>query len=336
MELYSIFFNKWERPRSGWRFLIFIVVAYALVVALSALFYIAYVLSHGGSINAFFETYLGKVAQEIIVFAAMTLGGWFCAKMLEGLPKRALGWGFHQGWLTDWLKGSLVGSLSLVLATAIILLSGGYKFSFAGYGMGSAVLKTVLVSGCFFIFAAATEEVMFRGYALQTWARAHLAWVGLGLTSIIFGLAHMGNPNVVPGWTLLNTVLAGVWLAVAYLRTRSLWFPLGLHWSWNWTMGALLGLPVSGIESITPAPLLRAADNGPQWLTGGAYGVEGGAACTIAILISILFIRRTRLLSATPEMLRLTDAENPKTNAFPPPRIFEENSLAGEDRTAFK
>jgi hypothetical protein len=132
------------------------------------------------------------------------------------------------------------------------------------------------------------------------------------LTSIFFAWVHLSNPNVVPGFTLLNTTLAGIWLGIAYLRTRSLWLPLGIHWSWNWMMGAVLGLPVSGIENLTPAPLLRATDAGPAWLTGGTYGIEGGAACTIALLLSTVFIWRTRLVSATPEMLQLTDKENPK------------------------
>lgn len=335
MGLYSILFNKWDRPRSGWRFFIFVIVSYGLIIALFALFYILYALVTAGSVKSFFGTFRGKVLQELIVFVAMTVGGWFCLKVLEGLPARALGWGFHQGWLIDWLKGSLCGALSLALAALVILLSGGYRFTFAASGMMGAVMTTLLSSGFFFIFAAATEEVMFRGYALQTFTRAHLSLVGLALTSIIFALFHMGNPNVVPGWTLLNTALAGVWLAVAYLRTRSLWFPLGLHWSWNWTMGAVLGLPVSGIDSLTPQPFLRATDAGPAWLTGGAYGIEGGAACTLAILISTIFIWRTRLLSATPEMTSLTDKENPKRSAFQPPGIFEENNLAGEEQTRF-
>jgi hypothetical protein len=84
-------------------------------------------------------------------------------------------------------------------------------------------------------------------------------------------------------------------LAVAYLRTRSLWLPFGLHWSWNWAQASLLGLPVSGISRLAPAPLLNAMNLGPDWLTGGAYGIEGGAACTIALLISTVIIWRAKL-----------------------------------------
>jgi len=78
-----------------------------------------------------------------------------------------------------------------------------------------------------------------------------------------------------------------------------MWLPFGLHWSWNWTQSSLLGIPVSGIEveRIAPAPLLHAMNAGPDWLTGGRYGIEGGAACTLALIISTIVLWRTKLIS---------------------------------------
>lgn len=349
MELSEIFFNKWDRLRSGWRVLLFVVINYVLTAILFTLLAVAYYLSYsllnGRAATGFLEGFWGWILQSAVLLAAATVTGVLCARLLEGLPARALGWTLHRGWAVDWLKGTLIGMLSLALSALIIFLSGGYRFTFAATGI-SAVLKTLILSGLVFIIAASAEEVIFRGYPLQTMTRAQLVMVGLILTSLVFAYIHRNNPNNPPGLfpftyiglrfinlAFINTTLAGIWLAVAYLRTRSLWLPLGLHWSWNWTMGALLGLPVSGIEDLTPAPLLRAADAGPAWLTGGAYGVEGGIACTVAILISTIFIWRTRILSATPEMMSLTDKENPKTSRFPPPKIFEEKSLAGDERT---
>src|SRR5437868_5501610 len=157
--------------------------------------------------------------------------------------------------------------------------------------------ETLFVSILIFLFAAAAEEILFRGYVLQTLTRANIAWLGIVLTSVPFAAAHLKNPNAVPGFTFVNTALAGLWLAVAYLRTRSLWLPFGLHWSWNWAQASLLGLPVSGIERIAPAPLLKAMNAGPDWLTGGAYGIEGGAACTIALLLSTAVIWRAKLFA---------------------------------------
>jgi uncharacterized protein len=158
--------------------------------------------------------------------------------------------------------------------------------------------------------AALAEEAMFRGYPLQTLSRARLVWLGVLLTSVPFGLVHLLNPNVVPAFTFINTVLAGVWLAVAYLRTRSLWLPLGVHWSWNWALGWFFGLPISGMNLVSH-PLLKATDAGPAWLTGGSYGIEGGLACTISLAVFTFFLWRTPWISATPELKKLTSEENP-------------------------
>lgn len=347
MNLSEIFLNSWGRLRSGWRVLLFAAINYALAIVLFLFLSVGFLLLRsGGAAGAagFLRGPWGWVFQSTVLLMAATVAGFVCAKLFEGLPVRSLGWSRHTGYMLDWLKGTLLGALSLALATLIIFASGGYRFTLASADL-SAVLKTIVFSGLVFIVAAAAEEALFRGYPLQTMTRAKLALVGLVLTSIVFAYAHKDNPNNPPGlppftylglyfvnFPFINTTLAGVWLAVAYLRTRSLWFPLGIHWSWNWTMGALLGLPVSGIEALTPAPLMRAADAGPEWLTGGAYGVEGGLACTLAILASTLFIWRTSALSATPEMLSLTDKENPARNASTCSE-FSEESLAGEDRT---
>jgi CAAX protease family protein len=180
------------------------------------------------------------------------------------------------------------------------------------------------------MLGAAAEEMLFRGYPLQTLMRSWPVWVALIPTSVPFALVHLDNPNVVPGFTMANTVLAGAWLAIAYWRTRSLWFPLGVHWGWNWMQGAVIGSPVSGITKITPNPLMHFADQGPAWIGGGAYGIEGGAACTLALIVSMLFIWRTRLVSATPELKHFTDGENPalKPTAHADARV-EDASRAG-------
>ncbi len=164
---------------------------------------------------------------------------------------------------------------------------------------------------------AAGEEALFRGYPLQTMLRSlPFAFAALP-SSFLFAYVHLANPNM-PGGLLrvlmfTNTALAGLWLAVGYWRTRSMWLPLGLHWAWNWTMGSLLGLPVSGITSLAAAPLVRATDHGPAWLTGGAYGLEGGLACTAALVVATVFLWRTRLLKPAEELKRFTDGEQPQT-----------------------
>ena len=319
MEFQDIFINRVGRLRSGWRLGIFAVLLYLGFKLTLALAEILFILLFGSSAGEVLSGNWGFIVQGFIFLIPATLLGWACGKFLEDLPPRALGWGFTRGWFRDLLFGSLIGVVSLLLATIIAALPGGLKFTINSSLMFETVGRTLLTSLPIFILAAAGEEAIFRGYPLQTMARSQLAWVAVIITSIIFSYGHLGNPNAVPGFTFANTAIAGVWLAVAYLRTRNLWFPLGIHWAWNWTMGAVLGLPVSGIEKLTPEPLLRAVDLGPAWLTGGSYGIEGGAACTIALVASTLFIWRTRIVSPTEEMLRLTDQENPKEK---PPELM--------------
>jgi membrane protease YdiL (CAAX protease family) len=306
----QIFFNPVGRLRSGWRLLIFAAVFILLMLVLTTLGRGLYVLAvralPGKTPRPFFQDLIFRLMFLIGALSA----SFICTRWLEGLPWRAVGLSFHFRWFRDFLIGSIIGIASLALAAAIATAGGGLTFTIAG-DLFVNTARTLASSAVLFVFAALAEEALFRGYPLQTMSRAKLIWLGVFLTSVPFAAVHLRNPNVVAGFTFINTALAGVWLAVAYWRTRSLWFPLGIHWAWNWALGSLFGLPVSGMSNLASHPLLRGFDLGPAWLTGGNYGIEGGLACTLTLLVSTVFIWRTRMVSATPEMYRLTSQENP-------------------------
>ena len=306
----DFFYNSAGRLRSVWRLAVFVAAYFAAVTAAFMLAgFAGALLLPRERYELFFVGTAGFIIQSVVLFIPAALIGWGCARLLEDLPWRSLGWALHRGWLRDSLFGVLVGGGGIFLAMLIGVAIGGYGIVFnAG---GAALARTLLVSGVVFLLGAAAEEMLFRGYPLQTLMRSWPVWVALIPASVPFALVHLANPNVAPGFTFVNTVLAGVWLGVAYWRTRSLWFPTGVHFGWNWVQGAVLGSPVSGITKITPDPLLRLSDAGPAWVGGGAYGIEGGAACTLALLLSTLFIWRTSLLKATPELRQYTDGENP-------------------------
>ena len=197
-----------------------------------------------------------------------------------------------------------------MFAVAITVGFGGLRFDFNQAQEGAAIGRTLMISLVVFIVAAAFEEAFFRGYLLQTFARARLAWVAILLTSVFFAAAHLTNNNA-NYLSTVNTALAGIWFSVAYLKTRTLWFPFGLHLMWNWFQGAIFGIEVSGVTSLTTAPLLKETDVGPVWLTGESYGIEGGIACTIALLVSTLCIWFLPIFKPTEEMMKLTGEERP-------------------------
>ena len=296
MESRTFFLDDAGHLRSGWRLAIF-AVAFLICAQLAQLILLAGLvpLTNRSFADLTNSIWNSATNHASILISAM-LVGWACGALFEELPFRALGCSPRDGWLKNLGIGSALGALSLLLAAGLATVMRGIHFSFDPAGARS-IGQTLSTSLVIFLFAAATEEMLFRGYPLQTLTRANLAWLGVLLTSVPFAAVHLNNPNVVPGFTFVNTALAGIWLAIAYLRTRSLWLPFGLHWSWNWTQASLLGLPVSGINRVAPAPLLHAFNSGPDWLTGGAYGIEGGAACTVALLISTAVIWRTKLIS---------------------------------------
>ena len=317
MDLRTPFINEHGRPRSGWRLILFTASFVALILLLSTGLRIVYVIVDATGLHIPYANFVADLIYRVLLLAAALAAGYLCIRFLEGLPWRSLGLTFHSRWFRDFFVGSVIGLLSLALAVGIAAAAGGLRFTISGSDLIWGVVKSVGGSAVLFVVAALAEEAMFRGYALQTLSRAKLAWLGILLTSVPFAMVHLWNPNVVRGVTFINTALAGLWLAIAYLRTRSLWLPLGVHWSWNWALGALFGLPVSGLTLVSH-PLLQGKDLGPAWITGGSYGIEGGAAGTIGIIVSSLFLWRTRLVSPTPELLKLTSEENPSVRETPP------------------
>jgi len=306
----QIFINSAGRLRSGWRLLIFAVLFLILMFVIGSMVRLGY----GAVLQFAPNRSLGRYTQDIVFrtgfLLAALLAAFVCTRWIEGLPARALGLSFSGRWLREFLVGSGLGILSLALAAAIATAGGGLSFSFLAGATLLQVTQTLTLTAVLFVVAALAEEALFRGYPLQTLTRAGLAVLGVLLTSVPFAAIHLDNPNSSGVFPFINTALAGVWFAIAYLRTRSLWFPLGIHWAWNWALGSLFGLPVSGMNDLAPHPLLNGIDLGPAWLTGGSYGIEGGLACTIALISSTLFVWQTGLVSTTEEMKRLTSEEN--------------------------
>src|SRR2546426_3277312 len=213
METHNFFLNTHDRLRSGWRVGIFIVTFAVVAKLIEVIFLAAFALAFKSSAEEALGGYAGFVVQSAILFTAAAVVGWACGALLEGLPLRALGWARHEGWLRDFFLGSVIGFLSLAFAALLGTIARGSHFTFDSSTGVPAIGITLVLSALLFVFAASAEEVVFRGYPLQTLTRAHLAWLGVFLTSVPFAAAHLYNPHVVRGVTFVNTALAGVWLA---------------------------------------------------------------------------------------------------------------------------
>jgi uncharacterized protein len=137
------------------------------------------------------------------------------------------------------------------------------------------------------LFGALLEELTFRGYPFQKLTEACGAFWAVVALSAVFGAVHMGNPEAggLLSWGFFNTLAVGLLLALARIRSGSLWFSFGLHFGWNLFQGVVFGLPVSGLREFST--LITASAHGPMALTGGGYGPEASATCSIVLVIAL-------------------------------------------------
>ncbi|MBP6003011.1 MAG: CPBP family intramembrane metalloprotease [Pyrinomonadaceae bacterium] len=306
----SILFDETGRLRSGWRVGIFLFAFIFFAIVLGSL---GQIMIRMLAIDAVPGSPVFMVSNAILSLIPALFVGWMCGKLLEKLPFRALGAAFTRGWLKHFAVGLALGMATLGIAVFIAYVFGGMRFEFNTSDTTIAILGSLASAFVVFAAASAFEEILFRGYVLQTLSRSGLAWLAILLTSVFFGAVHFGNPDAGLISTA-NTILAGLWFSVAYLKTRDLWFAWGLHLMWNFAQGAVFGIEVSGLTALVKAPLLKEIDTGPHWLTGTTYGVEGGIVCTIALVVSIAAIWFLPILKPDPELLSMT---SPTTSLSP-------------------
>ncbi|HMQ03332.1 MAG TPA: type II CAAX endopeptidase family protein [Pyrinomonadaceae bacterium] len=286
MNLQNILFDQTGKIRSGLRLPFFLLV-FIFIAAFASILIFGLMTAGGSKPEVASPT--GFALNSLILLSAALTAGWFSGRLLEGLPFRALGASLSWIGLRNLAIGCGLGAATFVFAVIIGYFAGGLRFELNTQAATVTLLSSALIALGVFSVAAAFEEALFRGYILQSFARSGLAWLAILLTSAFFGIAHLSNPNL--GFiSTANTMLAGVWFGIAYLKTRDLWFVTGMHLMWNWMQGAVFGIEVSGLTELSPAPLLNEIDSGPTWLTGGDYGLEGGIACTAALIASLFVI----------------------------------------------
>jgi hypothetical protein len=264
--------------RSIWRFFLSIFLIFLAYVA-------AYLLA--GEVRALVpraSAWYGSLA----LFELMGFLGCFkiMTQVFERKPLGVVGLAFHPDWVKELCAGLGIGGVMMVsvsAAEAALRLARFVRSPFparAELAYGSGLFVILLVS-------AMDEELVFRGYPFQKLVESLGAPGAVLVSSACFGLAHLANPYHT--WiSTFNTMLIGIPLSIAYLRTRALWLPVGIHFMWNYLQGFVFGLPVSGIMFATT--LLNPQVRGSNWLTGSAYGPEGGLLCTIAVMGAGIFL----------------------------------------------
>jgi uncharacterized protein len=221
-----------------------------------------------GSTAAFHLLGLGAVAAATAISVAIADRGRFDVGLRRPAPA-----------IASYFGAGLAGALVLLGAADLLLVAAGaltHEWSGRFPWREAAVL---------YVPAVVHEELLFRGYAFQKLASSSRT-AAVAASSVLFALLHTGN-QAFGTLAFVNIALAGVLLSVAWLVARSLWLPIGIHLGWNLAAGPLLGHEVSG--HIPAASLLTASDVIPS-LTGGAFGIEGSPAVTVAELAGIAIL----------------------------------------------
>ncbi|MGI9140550.1 MAG: CPBP family intramembrane glutamic endopeptidase [Gemmatimonadaceae bacterium] len=202
----------------------------------------------------------------------------------------------HKEWSYVWLGrgaarpsklawGVVLGSLAVAIPAALLLGTQQLQVVTAPDGgwWGTALLAAVVL-----LPSAFAEELFARGYILAL-IREAAGWkVALAATSIGFGLLHIANPGA--NWQSLSVVmLAGFFLGAIVLVTGSLYAATLAHFAWNWFIAAVLHMPVSGIP-VAGSPDYRVVETGPDWLTGGSWGPEGGLAAAFGLSMGLIYL----------------------------------------------
>ena len=237
-------------------------------------------------VHAMLGSSVGMTVLMLVGFTPIYILIWGWLRLFEHRPFWTIGME-REGLWRKYLRGALVGSLMISAAVGLPAIFGYIQVQEAVPGAGAAITGgVILLLG--WVVQGAAEEVLFRGFLLQILGSRFGVIVGVLATSILFALLHIFNANL--GLiAFLNLALFGVFTSFYAMREGSLWGVFAVHSFWNWVQGNLFGMEVSGIPVRLEA-LIDLQEVGPDWLTGGAFGPEGGIAVTLWLCGGIIVL----------------------------------------------
>ena len=265
------------RLRAGWRLLIQTILLFVLGIVVSA---IGLIFKTSGSATT--------ILNQVLNLAAITGSVYIARRWLDKRSFESLGLKLEPRALVDIFAGIGITFIQMGLIYVTMVSLGWLTFKGFAWEFDpiSTVVTSVLTAFVVFIFVGWNEELLSRGYHLQTIASGTTLFWGTIISSAVFGILHLGNPNAT--WvSAAGIFFAGIFLAFGYIRTKQLWLSIGLHIGWNFFEGVIFGFPVSGLDIYA---MTRIEVHGPALWTGGAFGPEAGLIVLPALIVGGLLI----------------------------------------------
>jgi membrane protease YdiL (CAAX protease family) len=183
------------------------------------------------------------------------------------------------------VQGIVIGVLFFSSIIAILALAGAYQV------IGIDHWSVLLPPFFFAVSAAVFEEILFRGVLFRGIERSLGSWMALVISAVIFGGLHLMNKDATIVGVIGIMLQTGLTMGAAFMLTRRLWLPMGIHFAGNFMQGGVFGSAVSGNGAETG--ILRSTITGPDWLTGGAFGIEASlVTIALGLIVGILFLWR--------------------------------------------
>lgn len=244
-----------------------------------------------GALDAAKNTPL-RLLGAVILAALFILAYKGYKRWIERAPDRELEFTGAGRELAFGLAG---GAMLFTVMTGIVALLGGFEI--LGLRGAGAIWSMLSLA----VFSSVFEEILLRGIVFRQLEAWMGSWIALALSSALFGALHIMNPDATWFSSVAIAVEAGILLGAAYMLTRRLWLAIGIHAAWNFTQGWVFSVPVSGGEA--PLGLLITRRLGPDWLTGGDFGLEASVVAMVVatlagVILLLLAIQRGQLVPA--------------------------------------
>ncbi len=299
--LVALFWNRTERRIPAvWRLIVQTLLLLLLLLLLAVILALTMPLDlDEAEFTSLSPLVLDEVVPLVCVEAvALIVSVYIAARFLDRRSFANLGLGLDSAWWLDLLFGLVLG-VALTSAVFLVHLAAGW-ITITGWCVPGRPGQT-FISGFarmlfVFVIVGLTEELLSRGYHLRNMAEGLCCrligpqaalWLGLLVSSLVFALMHLANASITP-FCIINLLLTGVMLGLAYVLTGRLALPIGLHITWNLFQGSVYGFAVSGEAS--RATWIATSVAGPESWTGGAFGPEGGLLGTLADLVGCFLI----------------------------------------------
>jgi membrane protease YdiL (CAAX protease family) len=279
----DFFYQPGGRLHPWWRLLAFVLITAVSVVVLGWMVFAivpgSMPADHTGTLN------VRQFTLSAVVFsAALLIGHAVMLRWIDRLPWSYAGLGADQATPGRLGVGFALGALAIGVPSLLLL---GVDWLAPHHATAGSWLLFALRVALLLLPAALYEELMMRGYVFAVLRDAWGWKSALVVTSVAFGLLHLGNPGA-DVQSVVAVIIAGVFLGGILVATGSLYAAWMAHFAWNWVMAALLHTAVSGLP--LAAPDYRVVDAGPDWATGGQWGPEGGAGAVAGMLVGLLYL----------------------------------------------